>query len=148
MVRSLPGPVQVPAPSPATANGGSATDRRSLPARLELPAGLVGLPDLRRFQLRALPGTALCELRCLDERGFAVVAADLAAVEPSLRERLVELGFAGPEERVLVLLAAHGEPPMVTANLAGPIVVDEGGRGRQVVVEDPAFPVRAPLSRG
>lgn len=117
-----------------------------LPHRILLPSGLVGLPGLRRFELRRLAGIGLLELACRDEPGFAVLAAPLAEIAPDRLERLRERGLVEPEEGVLVLLAAHGDPPSVTANLAGPIVVGRSGRGRQLVVEDPAFPLRAPLT--
>jgi hypothetical protein len=118
-----------------------------VPARLELPAGLVGFPGLRRFEVRSLPGGGLVELASLDERGFTVLGVPLLAVAPERLERLSELGLVEAGETVVVLLAAHGEPPVVTANLAGPIVVGPDGRGRQLVVEDPDFPLRAPVGR-
>lgn len=119
----------------------------AFPHRILLSAGLVGLPGLRRFELRRLAEIGLLELACLDEPGFAVLVMPLAEIAPDRLERLRERGLVQPEENVLVLLAAHGEPPSVTANLAGPIVVGRRGRGRQLVVEDPAFPLRAPLAR-
>lgn len=143
-------PPSPPAPGPVVETPGPAVEAaadRALPTRLELPAGLVGLPALRRFRVRPLDGDALVELVCLDDRSFAAVAARLSVVAPEHLNRLVELGLVGSDDLVLVLLAAHGDPPAVTVNLAGPIVVEATGRARQLVVEDPAFPVRAPLGR-
>ena len=48
---------------------------------------------------------------------------------------------------MLAILAVHGEPPAVTANLAGPLVIDmQKATARQLVVEDPEFPLQAPVS--
>ncbi len=140
-----PGPAGAPdAPLLAPPSPGSATSS-PLPSQIELPAGLIGLPELRRFRLRLLERGDLLELACLDERSFVVLAVLLHKIAPGRLERLFELGLVDPDEAVLVLLAAHGEPPTVTANLAGPIVVGPAGVARQLVIEDPAFPLRAPL---
>jgi flagellar assembly factor FliW len=46
-----------------------------------------------------------------------------------------------------VLLAVHGEPPKVTANLAGPLAIDfDGLCGRQLVLEDPGYGLREPIA--
>lgn len=144
-------PSEGPAAPPDAGAAGRAVQataaHQGLPSRLELEAGLVGLPALRRFRVRSLDGGALVELVCLDDRSFAAVAARLSVVAPEHLDRLVELGLVGSDDLVLVLLAAHGDPPTVTVNLAGPIIVEATGRARQLVVEDPAFPVRAPLGR-
>ena len=50
-------------------------------------------------------------------------------------------------EWVLAILAVHGEPPAVTANLAGPLVLDmDKATARQLVLEDPEFPLQAPVA--
>jgi flagellar assembly factor FliW len=54
-------------------------------------------------------------------------------------------GLTAEGAEVLVLLAVHGDPPAVTANLAGPLVIEDG-LGRQLVLEDPTFPLRALLT--
>lgn len=115
------------------------------PGRILLPAGLVGLPSLRRFRVRPIDGSPVLELTCLDERSFSVLAVPMASIAPKAARRLADLGLVDGTDHVFVLLAAHGQPPVVTANLAGPIVVDPAGRGQQLVLEDPAFPLRAAL---
>ena len=54
-------------------------------------------------------------------------------------------GRIGSDDVLLVLLASHGDPAVVTANLAGPLVVAPDGATRQL---DPRGPVlRAPGAR-
>ena len=69
-------------------------------------------------------------------------------MRPGLGALLVERSLAASGDEVLVLLSVHGDPPAVTANLAGPIVVAADGTARQVVVEDPDLSVRAAVGSG
>lgn len=117
-----------------------------LPDRLELPEGLVGLPTLRAFDVHPPDTGGLIELISVDDPqfGFAAVAAD--AVRDGYTSTLVENSVVGPDAIVLVLLAVHGDPPVVTANLAGPLVVAPDGRARQHVLEGPEFSLRAPVA--
>ena len=110
--------------------------------QLTLPDGLVGLPALMRFTIRVVEG-AIVELQSLDDEAFGVLAIAGELVKPGLGAILVERALAEPGDEVLVLLSIHGDPPSVTANLAGPIVVAADGTARQVVVEDPDLSVRA-----
>lgn len=118
----------------------------AVPRRLELRAGLVGLPELRSFDVRPVGPDGLLELLSLDDPAFGFAATDCELVRPGLTAQVVEATQAAPEASVLVLLAAHGEPPTVTANLAGPIVVMPDGTAQQVVLEGPSFPLRAPVA--
>lgn len=115
-------------------------------ARLELPDGLVGLPELRSFDVRPIGTTGFVELVSLDvpDCGFAASPAD--AVRDGYAADLVQRGFADPDAGVLVLLAVHGDPPVITANLAGPLVLTPDGTGRQLVLEGPEFPLRVPVA--
>lgn len=117
-----------------------------LPGRLELPEGLVGLPSLHSFDVRPPDTSGLIELVSVDDPhvGFAAVGAD--AVLDGYTSTLVANGVAGRDAIVLVLLAVHGDPPVVTANLAGPLVVAPDGSARQPVLEGSAFPLRAPVA--
>ena len=114
--------------------------------QLILPDGLVGLPALTRFTIAPVDDGPLLELVSNDQPdlGFLVMAGEI--VRPGLAALLVERGLAAPGEETLVVLSIHGDPPAVTANLAGPIVVAADGRSaRQLVVEDPCLPLRAPV---
>ena len=94
-----------------------------------------------------MPDSALYELISSDdpEMGFIATAAD--NVKPGITDRLRERGLVGDDEWVLALLAVHGDPPAVTANLAGPLVINlTDATARQLVLEDPEFPLQAPLA--
>lgn len=115
-------------------------------AELTLPDGLVGLPALRRFAFSPLEGTPFFRLDSLDDPAFGAVAALADDIRPGSLEGLVLRGLAASGSTPLVLLATHGDPPSITANLAGPIVVDpDTATARQLVLDDPAFPLRAPV---
>jgi flagellar assembly factor FliW len=117
------------------------------PAEIVFADGLVGLPQLVRHRLAAIPETALYELASLDDDAMGFIAAELDSVKPGATAILRERGLVEGEEWVLVILAVHGEPPEVTANLAGPIVIDmKSAKARQLVIEDSEFPLQAKVS--
>jgi hypothetical protein len=118
-----------------------------LAAEIDFPDGLVGLPALVRHRLSAVPDTALYEIVSNDDPAIGFIAAAADDVRPGTTDRLRERGLIGEGEWVLAILAVHGEPPAVTANLAGPLVIDMvKATARQLVVEDPEFPLQAPVS--
>ena len=112
------------------------------------PDGLVGLPSLVGFTLATVPETALYELLSRDEPAFGVVLARADDIRPGMSEALGARGLVDASDDLLVILAVHGEPPAVTANLAGPIVLGTDGEARQLVLEDPDYPLRAPVAAG
>ena len=112
---------------------------------LTLPDGLVGLPELTRFSIEAVDDGPLLEIVSTDEPGFGFLAIAGESVRPGLGALLTERGLATHGDEILVVLSIHGDPPAVTANLAGPIIVSTEGRARQLVVEDPSLPLRAPV---
>lgn len=115
--------------------------------QLTLPDGLIGLPDATRFAVQVDEASSIVELVSAAGDGLDFLAAPLDGVAPGLRARLVDLGHATDDDLVLVLLAVHGDPPTVTANLAGPLVVQPAaGTGCQLVLEGDDFPLRAPLA--
>jgi flagellar assembly factor FliW len=115
-------------------------------AEIVFPDGLVGLPALVRHRLSAVPDSALYELVSQDDPAIGFIAAAADSVKPGTTDRLRERGLVNEGEWVLAILAVHGEPPGVTANLAGPIVVDmSSATARQLVLEDSEFPLQAPV---
>jgi flagellar assembly factor FliW len=121
-------------------------DEESAPTVLAFPHGLVGLPDLHRFELAPVADTALFQLASLDDPDIGFVVARADDVRAGTADVLRERGLMTATDALLALLSIHGDPPVVTANLAGPVVVDlESATARQLVLEDPAFPLRAPL---
>jgi flagellar assembly factor FliW len=116
-------------------------------AEIDFPDGLVGLPALIRHRLSAVPDTALYEIVSNDDPTIGFIAAAVDNVKPGATEVLLERGLISEGEWVLAILAVHGEPPAVTANLAGPLVIDmEKATARQLIIEDPNFPLQAPVS--
>jgi flagellar assembly factor FliW len=114
------------------------------PAEITFPDGLVGLPALTHHRLSSVPDSALYELVSIDDPTMGFIAASADSVKAGTTDKLRERGLVNDEEWVLAILAVHGEPPAVTANLAGPIVVDmKKAIARQLVVEDPEFPIQA-----
>ena len=115
--------------------------------QLTMPEGLVGLPDATGFTVHVDEVSSIVELVSTDASGPGFLASPLERIKPGLRERMEDLGHAAEDEVVLVLLAVHGDPPAVTANLAGPIVIRPVDRvGRQLVLEGDEFPLRVPLA--
>ena len=116
-------------------------------AEIVFPEGLVGLPGLTRHRLSPVPDSALFELVSNDDPTIGFIAASADSIKPGISDQLRERGLVNEGEWVLAILAVHGDPPLVTANLAGPIVVDmESATARQLVVEDPEFPLQAPVA--
>jgi flagellar assembly factor FliW len=117
-------------------------------AEIVFPDGLVGLPALVNHRLTAVPDTALYEIVSNDDPAIGFIAATADNVKPGTTDLLRERGLVGEGEWVLAILAVHGEPPSITANLAGPLVIDVGkATARQLVIEDPEFPLQAPVSK-
>ncbi len=110
---------------------------------LTFPDGLVGLPALVRYELAPVPETDLLELISLDDPAMGFIAARAEDVRPGMTGDLQGRGLVASAESLLVLLAVHGEPPTVTANLAGPLAIDfDEHIGRQLVLEDSAYGLR------
>jgi hypothetical protein len=118
-----------------------------LPPVLSLPDGLVGLPDVRALEVVPIAGGQFVELLDPDDAGLGWLAAAAEDVRPGMTATLRATGRIGPEDTLLVLLASHGDPAVVTANLTGPLVVNGDGDTRQLVLEDPSFELRARVGR-
>ena len=117
------------------------------PAELVFPDGLVGLPSLIRHRLNAVPDTTLYELTSDDDPTMGFITATADSVKPGTTDLLRKRGLVNDDEWVLAILAVHGQPPAITANLAGPIIVDmNSATARQLVLEDPEFPLQAPVA--
>ncbi len=118
-----------------------------IPPVLTLPEGLVGLPHVHEVDVLPIAGGEFLELIARDVRSLGWLAAAADDVRPGMTGALVASGRIAADESLIVLLASHGEPAVVTANLAGPIAVSPTGFARQLVLEDPAYDLRARLGR-
>ena len=118
-----------------------------IPPVLILRDGLVGLPDVHALDAVPIAGGAFVELLSRDIPGLGWLATSAEDVRGGMTAALRAAGRIEPEEVLLVLRARHGDPAIVTANLAGPLAVTPDGFTRQLVIEDPSCGVRSPMGR-
>lgn len=119
---------------------------------LTFPTGLVGLPELRRFEL-TLPSREgpLGWLQSLEEPAIGFAVADPFWFKPGYEVHLSEaevqrLGLGGDPPLVLVIVRIPEDPAAMTANLVGPLLINPAtGAGCQVVLEDTSYNLRESL---
>ena len=112
--------------------------------------GLIGCPDWKHFVLEPeAAGPVIQALRSLDNTEVAFFAVDPFTIVPDYEFDVPDadaaaLELADPGEAlVLALLTIHDEPPGVTANLLGPLVINvRTGRGKQLVLASSEYSVR------
>ena len=121
-----------------------------------IPAGIIGFPGSTRFVVLDHDQPAPFKwLQSIDEPGVAFPIMDPAdipceyevTIEP---EVVADLGPYGPDSFLvaLILTIPSPDPQTVTANLRGPILINEATRlGRQVVLSDER-PTRFPIFAG
>jgi flagellar assembly factor FliW len=122
---------------------------------LDMVEPMLGFPEQRRFALARLDDTGMiCDLRSLDDPSlrFVVVPPSVFFDDyaPEIGDDLAATLGADSEQDLLtlVVLTVGATPAESTANLLAPIVVNHRTRrAGQVVLDDPALPVRAPLRR-
>jgi flagellar assembly factor FliW len=127
--------------------------REEIPV-LEMVEPLPGFPEHRRFALSRLDDDGvLCALRSLDDASlrFLVVppGAFFADYAPVIDDQTVSALQIDSADDVLALVMVNpGESARTaTANLLAPVVVNHRTRRAcQVVLDDPALPLRAPLA--
>jgi len=118
-----------------------------IPPALTLAEGLVGMPDSKSLDVLPIADGDFVELIDRDEPALGWLAAAADDVRPGMTASLRKAGRLLDGEVLLVLLSSHGDPPVVTANLAGPIAVAPDGAARQLVLEGPGYELRARMSR-
>lgn len=118
-----------------------------IPPLLTLAAGLVGLPASKALEVYPIAQGDFVELIDRDQPALGWLAAAAEDVRAGMTAVLRATGRISPDEVLLVLLSSRGEPPVVTANLAGPIAVAPDGTARQLVLEGPDYELRARLTR-
>ena len=111
---------------------------------IELPQGLLGLPDHQRFTLVAGAREGFYWLQSVEESGLAFVLMDPF---PRFHEYSVDVGAEeqrdlGPFERsellvLTIVTLGDGETTPTTTNLRGPIVFNlRTRRAKQLVLSD------------
>ncbi|MFN8629861.1 MAG: hypothetical protein U0838_05915 [Chloroflexota bacterium] len=118
-----------------------------IPPVLTLAEGLVGLPLTKVLHVTPFADGAFVELQDADEPALGWFAASAEDVRPGMTDELRRIGRITADEVLLVLLGGHGDPPVFTANLAGPVAVAPDGAARQLVLEGAAYELRAHLGR-
>ncbi len=119
---------------------------------ITFPHGLVGCETWKHFVLVETPGEPIQQLLCLDAPHIGFLITEAAAVYPGYRVELTEAdeqalacGDDTPLE-VYCTLTLHREPPMLTANLLGPLVINRAaGVGKQLVLVNSGYPLKHPV---
>jgi flagellar assembly factor FliW len=130
---------------------------RELPADipvLEMVRPMVGFPGSRRFALARLDETGvICDLRSMDDPDLSFVVVPPGVFfddyAPELDDTVVaELEIESERDVLtLVVLTLAGTVEGATANLGAPVLVNHRTRrAAQVLLDDPALPLRAPLA--
>ncbi len=124
---------------------------------VDVPEGLPGFPDLRRFALSRLEDSGLLlELRSLDDLDVRFVVVPSVAFFPDYAPEIddvsaARLGLTGDdsadqEPLVLLVVTVGATLDTSTVNLMAPVVINGATRvAAQVVLDDPSLPLRAPL---
>ena len=117
---------------------------------ITFPAGLVGFPEQRHFRLfEPAGGYPLKFLQSVKDPEVSFACIDVAAIQPNYEVPLAPedaqaLGLADSKEAmVLALVVIPEDPRNMTANLAGPLVINTRTRsGRQVILDTQRFPLK------
>jgi flagellar assembly factor FliW len=116
-------------------------------AVVTLAEGMLGFPARRRFCLFPYgPGSALCWMQSIEDQGLAFLVVEPHQLFPDYEVELSDAHAAAlelerPEDAALLaLLTISHDARAVTANLAGPIVINLRSRkARQVVLDDERY---------
>ncbi|MDR2697450.1 MAG: flagellar assembly protein FliW [Holophagales bacterium] len=117
---------------------------------VNFPAGLIGLPDLKRFRLyEPAGGYPLKFLQSVDSEEYTFVCMDMGAVKPDYDAPLSpeDAEFLAIEKHddalVLALVVIPEDPRQMTANLAGPLIINKTTlKGRQLALDAEKFPLK------
>lgn len=110
---------------------------------IELPAGLIGLPHLRRFHVAALPESwPFVSLHSLGDEEIHFLAVSPQNLLPDYQLELgdddteaLELESAADALIYNIVTVHNSDRQYVTANLIGPVVINRRTlRGRQVIL--------------
>ena len=121
---------------------------------LELVRPMVGFPDLTRFALARLADDGLvCDLRSLDNPDVSFVVVPPGEFfddyTPEIDDDTVDvLGVQTADDLLTLVLVTLGDSPeSATVNLRAPLLVNHRNRrATQAILDDPALPLKAPLT--
>jgi flagellar assembly factor FliW len=115
------------------------------------PEGLLGFPLATRWIVVShREGSAFRWLQSLEYPELAFLVVDPNEFQPGYGAAIsasdasgLEIGETTPTLVYTIVTIPQGRPDEMTINLAGPIVINAATRrARQVVIEDPAYPIR------
>ena len=120
---------------------------------ISFPLGLIGFSHLRSFRLfEPAGGYPLKFLQSVEEPEVSFTCIDVAAVKmdyecPLNEEESKALALEKPEDAlVLALVVIPEDPRQMTANLAGPLVINiQSRKGRQIVLNTDTYPLKFPI---
>ena len=123
---------------------------------LEFPAGLIGYPGLTQFRLlEPQDGYPLKFLQSTQREDVSFVCIDVAAIKPGYvvpmsDEEAQSLAIEKPEDAlILAVVVIPADASQMTANLAGPLVVNARTlQARQIVLSIDQFPLAYPIFSG
>lgn len=116
--------------------------------------GLFGFPGCRRFVLRPTARAGFYWLQSLESEALAFVLADPFQLIDGFSVELPDIEVARLRAQhpsdiavLTVVTLARSEHEPSTCNLQAPICLNvRTGRGRQLILNDPAAPIRQPLA--
>ena len=117
---------------------------------ISFPAGIIGFSHLRSFRLfEPAGGYPLKFLQAVEALEISFTCIDVAAIKmdyefPLNEEEAQALALEKPEDAlVLALVVIPEDPRQMTANLAGPVVINTRTReGRQIVLNTETYPLK------
>jgi flagellar assembly factor FliW len=123
---------------------------------LQFPAGLIGFPALKSFRLfEPADGYPLKFLQAVGREDISFTCIDVVAIKPDYEVPMSDadaqsLAIEAPEDAlILALLSIPADPSRMTANLAGPLVVNvKTLQARQIVLNIDQFPLAYPVFPG
>ena len=122
-------------------------------AGIHFPNGLIGFPDLHFFNiLEPSDSYPLKFLQPLDRDDVSFICIDVAAIKPDYEVTLNDedaqaLAIKTPADAmVLALVVIPEDPRQMTANLAGPLLINlKTRKGRQIVLNTEHNPLKYPV---
>lgn len=115
--------------------------------------GLVGFPGLRAFRLFEPQGSyPLKFLQSVEAEDVSFTCIDVGAIKPDYQIPLSKddadrLALERPQEAlILAMVVIPDDPRQMTANLAGPLIINTRTlRARQVILNTDVFPLKYPI---
>ena len=123
---------------------------------VNFPAGLIGFPDLKHFRLFEPKGAYPFKfLQAIQSEEYSFVCIDIGAIQPDAQVPLSEedarfLAAEKPDDVIILALVVIPEDlRQMTANLAGPLVINKVTmKGRQLALDPDKYPLKYQILHG